>query len=142
MPPDSQQPADPDKRSRDVESWATLRRFLPYLWPRDNPGLRLRIVIAMVLVLAAKGVTLALPFAYKGAVDAMAGPVGTGLTVALALVAAYALGRFTAVAFDNLRNIVFERVGQDGDASIWPKTCSPGCTACPCASTSRGARAR
>jgi ATP-binding cassette subfamily B protein len=112
MPPDSQQPADPDKRSRDIESWATLKRFLPYLWPRDNPALRTRIVVAMALVLAAKGVTLALPFAYKGAVDAMSGQVDDGLSVALALVAAYALGRFASVAFDNLRNIAFERVGQ------------------------------
>ena len=120
MPPDKDQPADPLIRARDAESWATLRRFLPYLWPKDNPGLKLRIVIAMVLVLAAKGVMLALPFAYKGAVDAMsgsgsgsgAGTVDAGLTVALALVVAYALGRFTAVAFDNLRNIIFEKVGQ------------------------------
>jgi ATP-binding cassette subfamily B protein len=114
MPPDSQQPADPDKRSRDVESWATLRRFLPYLWPKDNAPLRWRIVVAMVLVLTAKAVTLALPFAYKGAVDAMSGTtsVDEGLQVALALVAAYALGRFASVAFDNLRNIAFERVGQ------------------------------
>jgi ATP-binding cassette subfamily B protein len=112
MPPDSQQPADPDKKSRDIESWATLKRFLPYLWPRDNPALRTRIVVAMALVLAAKGVTLALPFAYKGAVDAMSGKVDNGLSVALALVAAYALGRFASVAFDNLRNIAFERVGQ------------------------------
>ena len=114
MPPDSQQPADPDKKSRDVESWATLKRFLPYLWPRDNPQLRARIVAALVLVLVAKGITLALPFAYKGAVDAMAasGTVDEGLMIALALVAAYALGRFAAVAFDNLRNIAFERVGQ------------------------------
>jgi ATP-binding cassette subfamily B protein len=112
MPPDSQQPADPDKAARDIESWATLKRFLPYLWPSDNPALRTRIVVAMVLVLAAKGVTLSLPFAYKGAVDAMAGKVDEGLTVALALVAAYALGRFASVAFDNLRNIAFERVGQ------------------------------
>ncbi|SHN50753.1 ABCB family ABC transporter ATP-binding protein/permease [Erythrobacter sanguineus] len=112
MPPDSQQPADPDKSARDVEGWATLRRFLPYLWPKDNPGLRIRIVVAMALVLGGKGIMLALPFAYKGTVDAMAGPVDTGLTVALALVAAYALGRFTSVAFDNLRNIAFEKVGQ------------------------------
>ena len=112
MPPDKDQPADQDKRTRDIESWATLKRFLPYLWPRDNPALRTRIVVAMALVLAAKGVTLALPFAYKGAVDAMAGPIDKGLSVALALVAAYSLGRFTAVAFDNLRNIAFERVGQ------------------------------
>ena len=89
MPPDKQQPADPSATAkRDVESWAMLRRFLPYLWPKDNRAIRMRIVFAMALVLAAKGVTLALPFAYKGAVDAMAGPVDTGLTVALALVAA------------------------------------------------------
>jgi ATP-binding cassette subfamily B protein len=114
MPPDSQQPADPDKKSRDVESWPTLKRFLPYLWPRDNPQLRTRIVAALALVLVAKGITLALPFAYKGAVDAMAatGKIDEGLMVALAFVAAYALGRFAAVAFDNLRNIAFERVGQ------------------------------
>jgi len=122
MPPDKDQPADPLIRARDAESWATLRRFLPYLWPRDNPGLKLRIVIAMALVLAAKGVMLALPFAYKGAVDAMsgsgAGTVDAGLTVALALVVAYALGRFTAVAFDNLRNIAFERVGQQATLNL------------------------
>ena len=114
MPPDSQQPADPDKKSRDVESWPTLKRFLPYLWPKDNPQLRTRIVAALALVLVAKGITLALPFAYKGAVDAMAatGKIDEGLMVALAFVAAYALGRFAAVAFDNLRNIAFERVGQ------------------------------
>ncbi len=115
MPPETAPAADPANkktRARDVEGWPTLKRFLPYLWPRDNPGLRARIAIAMGLVLAGKAVTLALPFAYKGAVDAMSGTAREGVTVALALVAAYALGRFTSVAFDNLRNIAFERVGQ------------------------------
>jgi ATP-binding cassette subfamily B protein len=120
MPPDSHAPAPSNKR--DIESWPTLRRFLPYLWPRDNPSLRTRIVVAMALVLGGKGITLALPFAYKGAVDAMSGSAGNtieqGLMVALALVAAYALGRFGAVAFDNLRNIAFERVGQMASLSL------------------------
>ncbi|MBV7259101.1 ABCB family ABC transporter ATP-binding protein/permease [Erythrobacter crassostreae] len=110
MPPDtanSDRPTAPD-----AEGWATLKRFLPYLWPAGNWPLRRRIILAMVFVLGAKGVTLALPFAYKGAADAMAGPVGDGLTVALALVTAYGLGRFTSLLFDNLRNIAFERVGQ------------------------------
>jgi ATP-binding cassette, subfamily B, heavy metal transporter len=115
MPPETasaNSPATNKARARDAESWPTLKRFLPYLWPKDNPGLRIRIAIAMALVLSAKAVTLALPFAYKGAVDAMSGTAREGLAVALALVAAYALGRFTSVAFDNLRNIAFERVGQ------------------------------
>ncbi len=118
MPPDTSTSADHANRPPEAESWTTLKRFLPYLWPKDNPGLRWRIVIAMVLVLAAKGVTLALPFAYKHAADAMAGPVSEGVTVALALVVAYGLGRFTSLLFDNLRNIVFERVGQAATLSL------------------------
>ena len=32
----------------------TLRRFLPYLWPADAPMQRVRIVLAMTLVVASK----------------------------------------------------------------------------------------
>jgi ATP-binding cassette, subfamily B, heavy metal transporter len=109
VPPENQTQTKPI----DAESWAILKRFLPYLWPRANPGLRRRIVIALMLVLLAKAVTLALPFAYKKAVDAMAGEVGEAAMLAMALVLAYGLGRFAGTAFDNLRNIVFERVGQE-----------------------------
>jgi len=122
MPPDtasSDRPTSP----ADAEGWATLRRFLPYLWPKNNRELRTRIVLAMLLVLAAKGVMLALPFAYKGAVNAMEGSGATqGISdaaqVAMALVAAYVLGRFTALMFDNLRNVAFERVGQMATLSL------------------------
>jgi ATP-binding cassette subfamily B protein len=97
-----------------AEGWETLRRFLPYLWPKEDPGLRRRIVAAMAFVLLAKAVTLALPFAYSEAVDAMSdtGAIAEGALVAFALVAAYGLGRFTSVLFDNLRNMAFERVEQ------------------------------
>ncbi|WFL78190.1 ABC transporter ATP-binding protein/permease [Altererythrobacter arenosus] len=113
MPPD-----EIDNRPLDAEGWLTLRRFLPYLWPRDNPTLRRRIVGAMMLVLAAKATTLALPFAYKRAVDAMTTPDNQAMMVALAFVLAYAAGRFAAVTFDNLRNITFERVGQEATRQL------------------------
>ncbi|MEP3049730.1 MAG: ABC transporter ATP-binding protein/permease [Erythrobacter sp.] len=111
MPPDTATSAD-QASGPDAESWQTLKRFFPYLWPKNNASLRTRIVIALLLVLAAKSVTLALPFAYRDAVDAMTGPASQGASVAFALVAAYGLGRFTSVLFDNLRNMAFERVGQ------------------------------
>lgn len=111
MPPET--PASPKDARHD--GWQTLKRFLPYLWPADNPMLRRRVMGAVVMVLLGKATTLALPFAYKKAVDAMTLPAGAqpALTVAMAFVLAYALGRFAGVLFDNLRNIVFERVGQD-----------------------------
>lgn len=91
----------------------TLRRFLPYLWPKNEPALRLRIVIAGFLVLCAKGAVLTMPFAYKAVVDGMTAGTEAALTVLLALVAAYGLARFGQVMFDNLRNIAFEQVGQE-----------------------------
>ncbi|HQS97817.1 MAG: metal ABC transporter permease [Novosphingobium sp. 17-62-19] len=110
-------PPDTHTNSKDArhDGWQTLKRFLPYLWPADNAVLRRRVVGALLMVLAGKATTLALPFAYKKAVDAMTLPEGAqpALTVAMAFVLAYALGRFAGVLFDNLRNIVFERVGQD-----------------------------
>ncbi|AKQ43467.2 permease [Aurantiacibacter atlanticus] len=93
--------------------WATMRRFLPYLWPAGRPELKRRIVGAGVFVLLAKSVTLALPFAYAGAVDTMSADGDPAVWVAMALVIAYAAGRFGTVLFDQLRNITFNRVGQD-----------------------------
>ncbi len=120
MPPDT---ANSDRPTAPAEGWKTLQRFLPYLWPKGNPDLRVRIALALILVLAAKSVTLALPFAYKGAVNAMedtgaAAQIAEGAQVAMALVAAYVLGRFTSLMFDNLRNVAFERVGQMATLSL------------------------
>ncbi len=101
------------KNERNTADWQTLRRFIPYLWPHGRPDLRKRIAGAILFVILAKIVVLVLPFAYAGAVDAMSADGNEGLWVALALVIAYAAGRFATVLFDNVRNIIFERVGQD-----------------------------
>jgi ABC-type transport system involved in Fe-S cluster assembly fused permease/ATPase subunit len=93
--------------------WKALRRFLPYLWPADAPALRARVVVAVLLVFAAKAATLVMPFAYKSAIDRMSHGVTPAAGLAIALVAAYAGARFGGVLFENLRNAIFERVGQD-----------------------------
>src|SRR5690606_40607469 len=102
-----------EERRADPADWATVRRFLPYLWPAGRPELRTRIVFAALFVIVAKAIVLAMPFAYAGAVDTMAAEGDPAVAVAMGLVIAYAAARFAVVAFDNVRNIVFERVGQD-----------------------------
>ena len=92
---------------------AALRRFLPYLWPADRPVLKARVAVAMLLVLASKAVTLLMPFAYKAVIDRMAPGMQPAVGLAVALVVAYAAARFGGTLFDNLRNAVFERVGQE-----------------------------
>ena len=97
--------------------WGTVRRFLPYLWPKDRPDLRWRIAVAALFVLVAKVIVLSVPFAYARAVDAMADGASTlreeAMWAALALVLAYSAGRFATTFFDQTRNMVFNRVGQD-----------------------------
>ncbi|MEK6638503.1 MAG: ABC transporter ATP-binding protein/permease [Pseudomonadota bacterium] len=93
--------------------FAVMRRFLPYLWPKDQPALRVRIVIALLLVLASKLVMFSMGWLYGQAIDRMTPGQESGVIIAIALVAAYAGARFAGVLFDNLRNTVFERVGQD-----------------------------
>ena len=93
--------------------FATLRRFLPYLWPADNRALRVRVVAALLLVVLSKSVTLSMGLVYKAAIDRMLPALKPEVQIAIALVVAYAGARFTAVLFDNLRNVIFERVGQD-----------------------------
>jgi ATP-binding cassette subfamily B protein len=93
---------------------ATMRRFLPYLWPKDSPGLRARIVIALILVVISKLVQVyGAPFALQGAIDRMASGSRDAFWLVIALVVGYAAARLGAVLFDNLRNAVFEKVGQD-----------------------------
>ncbi len=92
----------------------TLRRFLPFLWPAGQPRLKVRIVVAMLLVVASKLIQVfGAAFTLKYAVDAMAGNDRTAVTLVVLLVIGYAASRFGTTLFDNLRNAVFERVGQD-----------------------------
>jgi ATP-binding cassette, subfamily B, heavy metal transporter len=105
----------PDMITQDTPSpgFAIMRRFLPYLWPKDQPGLRLRIVFALLLVLLSKAVQLSMGFLYGAAINKMVPGMEAAASLAIALVAAYAGARFAGVLFDNLRNVIFERVGQD-----------------------------
>ena len=92
--------------------FAALWRFLPMLWPRGQAELKARVVAAVLLVLAGKAATLLMPFAYKAVVDGMSAhrqPFG----VVAMLVAGYTAARFAGVLSDNLRNALFEKVGQD-----------------------------
>src|SRR4051812_9999340 len=91
--------------------FAALWRFLPMLWPKGEGELKLRVAAAVALVLAGKAAVLLMPFAYKAVIDGMSShsaPFG----IVAGLVAGYATARFAGVLSDNLRNALFEKVGQ------------------------------
>ena len=111
MPPETPSTAPDSAISQD--SWRSLARFVPYLWPRNNPAIRVRIILSCLLIGASMKVSMTLPFFLQYAIDGMHIQGHAAYILALGWVLAYAAGRFGTVIFDNLRNIVFERVGQD-----------------------------
>jgi len=103
-----------------AESWRrqahALRRLLPYLWPRGRRDLRLRVVLALVLLGAAKLANVYVPIILKHATDALS-PDANGAAlwaaVPVALLLGYGAARAGARGFGELRDAVFARVAQD-----------------------------
>ena len=107
MRPANFEPAPVDGRN----GFTTIRSLLPYLWPRDALSARLRVVLAILFLIAAKIATVYIPIVYSQAVDALA-PKNHILTVPFALIAAYALLRIASSGFAELRDAVFASVQQ------------------------------
>ena len=90
----------------------TIRALLPYLWPAGAPEMRLRVVIALGLLVLAKGTNVVVPIFYKYAVDALSAETGAVLAVPVGLLVAYGLTRVMAQAFGEVRDAVFAKVAQ------------------------------
>ena len=90
----------------------TLRRLLPYLWPRERFDLRGRVLLATALMLAAKVASVYVPLILREAVDALSLEDNALLAVPLGLLLAYGAARVLALAFGELRDAVFARVAQ------------------------------
>lgn len=59
---------------------AAIRSLGPYIWPRNSVETRVRVVLAMLLLIGAKVANVYVPIFYKHAVDALT-PASAGGTV-------------------------------------------------------------
>ncbi len=115
-----------DKSTRAAMRGSLIRTLLhlwPYIWPSDRRDLKQRVMAAMVLLLAAKLATIAVPFTFKWATDGLAGqatpPAGTGwtdswltwaLAAPVAMTIAYGGMRILMAALTQLRDGMFAKV--------------------------------
>jgi ATP-binding cassette, subfamily B, heavy metal transporter len=92
---------------------STVCSLLPYLWPTDHPGARVRVVVAAVMLVLAKVATVYVPVIYGRIVDVLAPNDGTAmLAVPLGLVIGYGLLRVASAGFGELRDALFATVQQ------------------------------
>ena len=99
-----------------ASGWRTIRRVAPYLWPQGQAWVKHRVVWALVALFVSKLVAVGTPFFYKAAVDALAGdgsdPVMMLALGAIGLTVAYGVARLMTIGLQQLRDVIFARVGQ------------------------------
>ena len=97
-----------------------MLRLWPYLWPSDRFDLKLRVAASLALTVISKLVTIAVPFTFKWAADALAGAakgvsvshtiLGIAVAGPLALTILYGVVRIVMVVLTQAREGLFARV--------------------------------
>src|SRR5947199_10154855 len=101
----------PEPQEKLAEGLRALKGLGPYLWPRDSLELRIRVVLALALLIAGKLVNITIPRFYKHAVDALSLPHPDLVAVPVGLILAYGAARILSQGVNELRNAVFAKVG-------------------------------
>ena len=113
--------APPEARSSaEATLVGTLIHLWPYIWPSDRADLKMRVMWSVVLLLVAKLATLAVPFTFKWATDALSGtgsaPIDASnwklwvLASPLLLTAGYGALRVLMAVLTQWRDGIFARV--------------------------------
>ncbi len=92
--------------------WSALSDLAPYLWPRGEVETKLRVVAALAFLAAAKVAIVYIPMLYKEAVDRLGGADGPLITVPVGVIVGYGVVRILSIAFAELRDAIFAKVGQ------------------------------
>ena len=101
--------------SGETSQWETLKGLLPLLWPKGRTDLKVRVVLALTLLVISKIVTVLTPYAFKAATDLLTAKGGIELallSVPFFMVLAYGMGRIFMVVFAQMRDAIFAKVGQ------------------------------
>ncbi len=97
--------------SSGMPSIEPLLALMPYLWPKDRPDLRKRVVISMIFLVLAPFVTVAAPYFFKMATDRLKGsPEDIAIIIPLSLIVSYGVARIMMQALAQLRDAVFADV--------------------------------
>ncbi|OUM69301.1 hypothetical protein PIROE2DRAFT_38333 [Piromyces sp. E2] len=100
-------------------TWKTrkeiLKIFFQYIWPKDEPSVKVRVVFALFLLILSKVLNVTVPYFFKYAIDQLnAKPVPGSklLTYIYASLIGYGVARLGANATQESRNAVFASVAQ------------------------------
>ena len=113
-----------------ADHWTVFRGLLPFVWPEGRPDLRANVALAFAMLVLAKLVTIAIPIVFKYTTDWLmadapsptslgAGEIAMGVTL---LILAYGVGRVLAMVLNQIRDVLFTKVGQNAVRALNNRT--------------------
>ena len=91
-----------------------IRTLAPYLWPKGEKELKVRVVLALLCLLASKVLSVQVPMGLKWIIDDLTPKTAltTAIVLPVALIVGYGLLRVTSQAFGEVRDAIFAKVSQ------------------------------
>ena len=94
----------------------TVNLLFPFLWPKRNNKLKVRVILAVMCLVSSKATNLISPPILGSAVDSLtelSNGLNTLTIIPLALIVAYGLSRIATKLFGEMRNAIFSKVSQN-----------------------------
>ena len=109
-------------KASDRGNLQTLATLLPYLWPKQRPDLRARVVAAISCLAIAKIAAVSVPYFYKQAVDMLTDGSNIVMSALVFILLFYGLARLIDRSFLELREFFFAKVAQRAIRQVALKT--------------------
>ncbi|RIA88206.1 iron-sulfur clusters transporter ATM1 [Glomus cerebriforme] len=105
------------KTTQSSTDWTIIKNLVRYIWPRDDPAIKIRVVVALSLLVTGKLLNVQVPFFFKYIIDSLnieVSQFGTVWTIAGAMIIGckYGAARIGSTVFQELRNAIFANVAQ------------------------------
>ena len=95
-----------------------LRLVVPFLWPKDDPGIKVRLGFTIIFLFSVAGLNSCLPLLFAGAIDGLSGvtekssPVHLLTSSVLGLLFAYGFVHWFSRALSEVRWAIYGRIEQ------------------------------
>jgi ATP-binding cassette, subfamily B, heavy metal transporter len=97
---------------RQYSTLQVILSFAPYLWPKGNPGARVRVAAAVLSMVLAKAAAVYVPILYARTIDVLTKPGSLAIALPVLLILAYGLTRIGSAGFVEIRDALFASVSQ------------------------------
>lgn len=113
-----------------ADHWTVFKGLLPFVWPAGRPDLRFNVALAFVMLVLAKLVTISIPVIFKYTTDWLTADAPTPNTLgagqlalgASLLILAYGVARVVSMGLNQVRDVLFTKVGQHAVRSLNNRT--------------------